>query len=107
MLKRICRLLLPAERKMGMRVVCAVFLSALLDFAGLAALLPILFFLLEGEDGGNRNAALLFCVAALLFILLKNALVAGLSRFQNHFLMSLYRRLSFSLPATLLYGRAG
>ena len=97
MLKRICRLLLPAERKMGMRVVCAVFLSALLDFAGLAALLPILFFLLEGENGGDRNAALLFCVAALLFILLKNALVAGLSRFQNHFLMSLYRRLSFSL----------
>ena len=104
MLKRICRLLLPAERKMGMRVVCAVFLSALLDFAGLAALLPILFFLLEGEDGGDRNAALLFCVAALLFILLKNALVAGLSCFQNHFLMSLYRRLSFSLFSSY-YGR--
>lgn len=44
MLKRICRLLLPDERKMGIRVVCAVFLCALLDFAGLAALLPVLFF---------------------------------------------------------------
>lgn len=95
MLKRIYRLLLPSERKMGIRVVCAIFLSALLDFAGLAALLPILFFLLEG--GGDRSAALLFCVCAIVFILLKNTLVAGLSRFQNHFLLSLYRRLSFSL----------
>mgnify|MGYP007055307818 CR=1 FL=1 len=52
MLKRICRLLLPDERKMGIRVVCAVFLCALLDFAGLAALLPVLFFLLD--DGGIK-----------------------------------------------------
>lgn len=95
MLKRIYRLLLPSERKMGIRVVCAVFLSALLDFAGLAALLPILFFLLEG--GEDRSAALLFCAGAIVFILLKNALVTGFSRFQNHFLLSLYRRFSFAL----------
>lgn len=97
MLKRIFRLLLPSERRMGLRVICAVFLCALLDFAGLAALLPVLFFLLDGDRGGDRGAALLFCVAAILFILLKNALVAGLSRFRNHYLLSLYRRLSFSL----------
>ena len=40
------------------RVVCAVFLCALLDFAGLAALLPVLFFLLD--DGRDKDAALLF-----------------------------------------------
>ena len=80
---------------MGIRVVCAVFLCALLDFAGLAALLPVLFFLLD--DGRDKDAALLFCLVAIVFILVKNALAAGLSRFQNHFLMSLYRRLSFSL----------
>ena len=56
MLKRICRLLLPDERKMGIRVVCAVFLCALLNFAGLAALLPVLFFLLD--DGRDKDAAL-------------------------------------------------
>ena len=95
MLKRICCLLLPDERKMGIRVVCAVFLCALLDFAGLAVLLPVLFFLLD--DGKEKGAALLFCLVAIVFIFVKNALVAGLSRFQNHFLMSLYRRLSFSL----------
>lgn len=94
-MKRIYRLLLPDERKMGMRVICAVFLCSLLDFAGLAALLPVLFFLLDGE--GDKSAAVMFCVAAFAFILVKNALVTALSRFQNHFLMSLYRRLSFSL----------
>ena len=83
MLKRICCLLLPDERKMGIRVVCAVFLCALLDFAGLAVLLPVLFFLLD--DGKEKGAALLFCLVAIVFIFVKNALVAGLSRFQNHF----------------------
>lgn len=58
MLKRICRLLLPDERKMGIRVVCAVFLCALLDFAGLAALLPVLFFLLD--DGRDKDNSLYF-----------------------------------------------
>lgn len=74
---------------------CAVFLAALLDFAGLAALLPVLLFLLE--EGKERRSALLFCGLAILFILLKNLLVIGLSRYQNRFLMRLYRRLSYSL----------
>lgn len=95
MLKRIRQLLSPDERKQGIRVVGAVFLSALLDFAGLAALLPVLFFLLE--DNKDKSAALWFCGAAALFILLKNLLMTALSRFQNQFLMKLYRRLSFSL----------
>lgn len=95
MLKRIRQLLSPDERKQGIRVVGAVFLSALLDLAGLAALLPVLFFLLE--DNKDKSAALWFCGAAALFILLKNLLMTVLSRFQNQFLMKLYRRLSFSL----------
>lgn len=80
---------------MGLRVSCAVFFCALLDFAGLAALLPVLFFLLDGGEG--KEAAFLFCLFALAFILLKNGLAAGLSRFRNHFLLSLYRRFSLSL----------
>lgn len=50
-------------------MVCAVFLCALLDFAGLAALLPVLFFLLD--DGRDKDAALLFCLVAIVFILVK------------------------------------
>lgn len=95
MLKEIYHLLLPSERRMGMRVIMAVFFSALLNFAGLAALIPVLLFLIEEKE--EKGEALLFCLLAVRFILFKNVLVMGLSRFQNYFLLSLYKRLSFSL----------
>lgn len=95
MLKEIYHLLLPSERRMGMRVIMAVFFSALLNFAGLAALIPVFLFLIEEKE--EKGEALLFCLLAVGFILFKNVLVMGLSRFQNYFLLSLYKRLSFSL----------
>ena len=95
MLKEIYHLLLPSERRMGMRVIMAVFFSALLNFAGLAALIPVLLFLIEEKE--EKGEALLFCLLAVGFILFKKVLVMGLSRFQNYFLLSLYKRLSFSL----------
>lgn len=95
MLKEIYHLLLPSGRRMGMRVIMAVFFSALLNFAGLAALIPVLLFLIEEKE--EKGEALLFCLLAVGFILFKNVLVMGLSRFQNYFLLSLYKRLSFSL----------
>ena len=95
MLKEIYHLLLPSERRMGMRVIMAVFFSALLNFAGLAALIPVLLFLIEEKE--EKGEALLFCLLAVGFILFKNVLVMGLSRFQNYFLLSLYKRLSCSL----------
>ncbi|MBQ8442555.1 MAG: ABC transporter ATP-binding protein, partial [Bacteroides sp.] len=94
-LKRIYRLLTPEERRTGGKVATTVFLTALLDFVGLAALLPVLYYLLEG--GENQRAALWFCVLAVGVILFKSVLGAVFSRFQNRYLMSLYRRLSFSL----------
>lgn len=94
-LKRIYRLLLPEERKTGGKVAVTVFVTALLDFVGLAALLPILYYLLEG--GENRKAALWFSLLAVGIIVFKGLLVVGFSRFQNRYLLSLYRRLSFSL----------
>ena len=95
MLKEIYHLLLPSERRMGMRVIMAGVFSALLNFAGLAALIPVLLFLIEEKE--EKGEALLFCLLAVGFILFKNVLVMGLSRFQNYFLLSLYKRLSFSL----------
>ena len=60
MLKEIYHLLLPSERRMGMRVIMAVFFSALLNFAGLAALIPVLLFLIEEKE--EKGEALLFCL---------------------------------------------
>lgn len=94
-LKRIYALLLPEERKTGGKVAGAVFLTALLDFVGLASLLPVLYYLLEG--GENRQAAMWFCLLAVSVILFKSAVVVGFTRFQNRYLLSLYKRLSFAL----------
>ncbi len=96
LLQRIYRLLQADERKRGIKVACAVCFAALLDFAGLAALLPVLFFLL-GDDDHRRSEALLFCLGAVLFILIKNTLILRLTRYQNQFLLSLYRRISKEL----------
>ena len=94
-LKRIYRLLQPEERKVGWKVAAGVFFTALLDFVGLAALLPVLYYLLE--VGENRQVAMWFCLLAVSVILVKSSLVVGVSRFQNRYLLSLYKRLSFSL----------
>lgn len=94
-LKRIYRLLLPEERKTGGKVAMTVFLTALLDFVGLAALLPVLYYLLEG--GQNHRAALWFSLLAVGVVVFKSLLVLSFNRFQNRYLLSLYKRLSFSL----------
>ena len=94
-LKRIYRLLQPEERKKAWKVAATVFLSALLDFVGLAALLPILYFLLEG--GENKQAALFFCLFAISVILVKTLSGVFFSRYQQRYLLNFYKRLSFSL----------
>jgi ABC-type multidrug transport system fused ATPase/permease subunit len=93
--QRLRALLTPAEHRAGRRVSLAVFLGAILDFAGLAALLPGLLFLLDGGEG--RGRAMLFCLAAVVFIVAKNLLMMALARYRSAFLLSLYRRLSLSL----------
>lgn len=78
-----------------MKVAGAVFLTAMLDFVGLAALLPVLYYLMEG--GENQRAALWFSLMAVGLILFKGVSVVSFARFQNRYLLSLYKRLSFSL----------
>ena len=97
-LRRIYLFLLPEERKTSHIVVVSIVFNALLDFMSLASLLPVLYYLLEGLE--NSRAALLFCVLAVGVILLKCVLSTWLIRFQNGFLLSLYKRLSSSLYAS-------
>jgi ABC-type multidrug transport system fused ATPase/permease subunit len=93
--QRIRHLLTPSEYRQGRKVAMTVFLGALLDFAGLAALLPGLLFLLDGGD--SRIKGVMCCLGAMAFILLKNTLMAVLTRYRSQFLLGLYRRLSLSL----------
>ena len=95
LLKRIAHLLHTEERAKVLKMAITVFFSALLDFAGLAVLLPVLYFLLDGE--GRSQAALYFCLLAMGVILVKCVLGTFFTRYQNQCLLGFYRRLSFSL----------
>ena len=94
-LKRIYRLLQLEERKMLMKMAVTVFFLALLNFASLAVLLPVLYFLLE--EGGKNKAALFFSILAIAFILVKSFVTTIITRYQNQCLLAFYRRLSYSL----------
>lgn len=92
MLKQIYGLLTQKERRRGVWVALSVLIRALLDFAGIAALIPIL--LAVFGEGTDVRYALLVCLAALTFVMLKNAASIWLARFQSRFLLDLYRRFS-------------
>ena len=92
MIKQIYGLLTQRERKRGMWVALSVFIRAILDFAGVAALIPIL--LTVFGDKTDPKKALLVCGVALMFVLLKNAASIGLARFQSRFLLDLYKEFS-------------
>lgn len=80
------------ERRRGVWVALSVLVRALLDFAGVAALIPILFTVFGKQE--DTGTSLLVCGAALGFVLLKNAAVLGLARFQSSFMLHLYRTFS-------------
>ena len=95
MFRKVWNLLPAKDRKTCIWVGLAVFVRALLDFASIAALLPILVILL-GDDP-DKSKALLLCGAVLAFILLKNGLSIILTRFQSKFLLRLYKYFSHKL----------
>ncbi|MBQ1218907.1 MAG: ABC transporter ATP-binding protein [Bacteroidales bacterium] len=95
MVKKILSLLTPAERKRGIKVTGSIFIVALLDFVGLASLLPVLYYLLEG--GQNKSAALYFSLLAVAIVVSKSLISTFLTRYQSKYLLGLYKRLSFNL----------
>ena len=103
MLKKIYQLLSPTERRRGGWVALTVLLRALLDFAGVAALIPLLLSLFD--QTANHSQSLLLCGAVLLFVVLKNGVVMLLARFQSRYLLSLYQ--SFSRRMFINYYRRG
>ena len=92
MIRVIIQLLPKGQRKRGIWVAFSVLLRAILDFAGVAALIPIL--LVVMKQNGGRGMMLALCVAVLLFVLLKNALVVFLARVQSRYQLEIYRDFS-------------
>lgn len=92
MIKRISMLLSEKQRRQGLGVALAVSLRAVLDFAGVAALIPIL--LLVMKHDGRRSVMLAACGAVLLFAALKNAAIVLLARIQSNYQLDIYREFS-------------
>ena len=92
MVRNIVRLLSEKQRRRGVWVVFSVLACAILDFAGIAALVPILLIVVK-QDGG-RSMMLAVCGVVLLFVLLKNTLVMLLAHVQSCYQLEIYREFS-------------
>ena len=103
MVKEIISLLPPQARRRSWRVALAVLVRAVLDFAGVAALIPLLLAVLR--PGGSRGEMLLLCGAVMGFVVLKNALVVALARVESTFQLEIYR--DFSRRMFVNYYRRG
>src|SRR5574344_2107249 len=113
MIKKIISLIPNSFRKKGSLVVLSVPLKALLDLAGIAVLLPMIFIVLnEGEAFNNsllskiydymgfssHNKFILFLILAVLTILIiKSLLNLLIVNYQNKYLLGLYRHYSRTL----------
>ncbi|MCR5568448.1 MAG: ABC transporter ATP-binding protein/permease [Paludibacteraceae bacterium] len=95
MLKKIYYLLEPADRKKCAGLAVVVLLTSVLNFAGLAAVFPLLKRVLDKNSGGGDTPWLL--LAVVVFIILKNLAVMGLNRIQTNFLLRQYRHFSYQL----------
>ena len=95
LLKRIYKLIPQSDRRKLVWVMFSVMFRSLLDFCGVAALLPILIMILGNHP--DKKKTLLFCVAALLFILFKNVVTFLLTRYKNNYLLDLYKQFSCRL----------
>ena len=104
MVKRIYRLLSERQRKRSVWVIFSVLLRSMLDYAGVAALVPILF-LLTDRLGGDKRTTLLLCAGVIAFVVLKNAAVLLLARLQIRFQLNVFR--DFSRRMFINYYRRG
>lgn len=95
LLGRIFKILTPDERRRWRRAMLAVAGNTLLDFFGIASLLPLLYYLLS--DGDNRKAAILFGGLAITFIIAKSITGIYLQRYRTRYLSDLFSRLSHTL----------
>ena len=100
-------------RAKGCLVTLTIFIRALLNFVGLAALLPILYLILDIEAihtnpiaqrvyeyfGFSSDAAFVIAVAAAMvaFVIIKNLIGLGLYRVERDYIYALYKYLSRNL----------
>lgn len=100
-------------RRRTIGVVVTIFLRAVLNFAGVATLLPVLMLILNRDNlesseplmwlyqllgcSSYTNFVVVICVLVIMAILIKNVAILGLYRYERDFIYSLYKHLSENL----------
>lgn len=111
MIRSILKIIPMSYRRRGLWVAITIFLRAILNFLGVALLVPILVLMLSAEEGGeliewlegvlstdNRLHITAFvCVFVIAVVVIKSILVMVLHRYERNFIFSFYRELSLKL----------
>ena len=94
-------------------VVLTIFLRAILNFVGIATLIPVLILIIDSGNIGStgylswlynalnfssyQQFALAICVSVIVILLIKNIAILGLYRWERDYIYSLYKHLSTRL----------
>ena len=111
MIRSILKIIPMSYRRRGLWVAITIFLRAILNFLGVALLVPILVLMLSAEEGGeliewlegvlstdNRLHITTFvCLFVIAVVVIKSVLVMVLHRYERNFIFSFYRELSLKL----------
>lgn len=111
MIRSILKIIPMSYRRRGLWVAITIFLRAILNFLGVALLVPILVLMLSAKEGGeliewlegvlftdNRLHITTFvCVFVIAVVVIKSVLVMVLHRYERNFIFSFYRELSLKL----------
>lgn len=111
MIRSILKIIPMSYRRRGLWVAITIFLRAILNFLGVALLVPILVLMLSAKEGGeliewlegvlstdNRLHITTFvCLFVIAVVVIKSVLVMLLHRYERNFIFSFYRELSLKL----------
>lgn len=93
LIRRVFNLLTKQQRKESVGIIASMLLRSILDFAGIAALVPVVFVIAD-KLGNTRRLVLLLCCGVVIFVILKNSLIYLLTKFQSKYQLDIYRDFS-------------
>ena len=112
-MSRLWSIIPKSFRHSTLGVVLTIFLRAILNFVGIATLIPVLILIIDSNNIGStgylswlynalnfssyQQFALAICVGVIVILLIKNIAILGLYRWERDYIYSLYKHLSIRL----------
>ena len=112
-MSRLWSIIPKSFRHSTLGVVLTIFLRAILNFVGIATLIPVLILIIDSDNIGStgylswlynalnfssyQQFALAICVGVIVILFIKNIAILGLYRWERDYIYSLYKHLSTRL----------